>query len=196
MYQQYDRQRVDDVDPHERQNYPISTISGVSDSQIHKPVPKSSVQITEVPDSGDSNESGSGDGTHVIGQNTPNNVEGTSEGKQVSENDIVNGEDDGKSSEAASDNSSNAISNGHDEQKVDSPEHSQNDSPDVRRYPSRSQSFRQGGQIFSPGPRAPPFRIPEFRWSSLHQKLLSDLLFSVETDIQVWKRYRNYSLVC
>ena len=45
----------------------------------------------------------------------------------------------------------------------------------------------QGHQIFSPGPRAPPFRIPEFRWSYLHQKLLSDLLFSLEQDIQVWK---------
>ena len=42
-------------------------------------------------------------------------------------------------------------------------------------------------QIFSPGPRAPPFRIPEFRWSYLHQKLLSDLLYSLEQDIQVWK---------
>jgi hypothetical protein len=47
----------------------------------------------------------------------------------------------------------------------------------------------QGGRtIFSPGPRAPPFRIPEFCWSYLHQKLLSDLLFAVETDVQVWKR--------
>jgi len=44
-------------------------------------------------------------------------------------------------------------------------------------------------QIFSPGPRAPPFRIPEFRWSYLHQKLLSDLLFALEQDIQVWKTY-------
>ena len=44
-------------------------------------------------------------------------------------------------------------------------------------------------QIFSPGPRAPPFRIPEFRWSYLHQRLLSDLLFSLEQDIQVWKTY-------
>ena len=42
-------------------------------------------------------------------------------------------------------------------------------------------------QIFSPGPRAPPFRIPEFRWSYLHQRLLSDLLYSLEQDIQVWK---------
>ncbi len=38
---------------------------------------------------------------------------------------------------------------------------------------------------FSPGPARPPFRIPEFRWSYIHQRLLSDVLFSLETDIQV-----------
>ena len=38
---------------------------------------------------------------------------------------------------------------------------------------------------FSPGPSRPPFRIPEFRWSYIHQRLLSDVLFSLETDIQV-----------
>jgi hypothetical protein len=54
------------------------------------------------------------------------------------------------------------------------------------RRPSASTPNRQ---IFSPGPRAPPFRIPEFRWSYLHQKLLSDVLFSLEQDIQVWKMY-------
>lgn len=53
---------------------------------------------------------------------------------------------------------------------------------------SPSQKNQEGRHIFSPGPRAPPFRIPEFRWSYLHQKLLSDLLFAIETDIQVWKR--------
>lgn len=41
---------------------------------------------------------------------------------------------------------------------------------------------------FSPGPRAPPFRIPEFMWSSLHQRLLSDLLTALEEDLQAWKR--------
>ena len=38
---------------------------------------------------------------------------------------------------------------------------------------------------FSPGPSRPPFRIPEFRWSYIHQRLLADVLFSLETDIQV-----------
>lgn len=33
----------------------------------------------------------------------------------------------------------------------------------------------------------PAFRIPEFRWSHLHLKLLNDLLYSIECDIQCWK---------
>ncbi|KAK0077287.1 hypothetical protein PV325_004175, partial [Microctonus aethiopoides] len=41
--------------------------------------------------------------------------------------------------------------------------------------------------MFSPGPSRPPFRIPEFKWSYIHQRLLSDVLFSLETDIQVWR---------
>ncbi|OTF78847.1 hypothetical protein BLA29_002724, partial [Euroglyphus maynei] len=33
----------------------------------------------------------------------------------------------------------------------------------------------------------PAFRIPEFRWSNLHLKLLNDLLYSIETDLQTWR---------
>lgn len=33
----------------------------------------------------------------------------------------------------------------------------------------------------------PYIDIPEFTWSSLHQRLLSELLFSIESDLQVWK---------
>ncbi|XP_076332480.1 neurobeachin-like isoform X2 [Tachypleus tridentatus] len=51
----------------------------------------------------------------------------------------------------------------------------------------RSSSGGSERQIFNDGPSRPPFRIPEFRWSSIHQRLLSDLLFSLETDIQVWR---------
>lgn len=43
--------------------------------------------------------------------------------------------------------------------------------------------------IFSPGPRAPPFRIPEFKWSYLHQELLNNVLFSLEQDVAAWKTY-------
>ena len=33
----------------------------------------------------------------------------------------------------------------------------------------------------------PAFRIPEFRWSNLHLKLLNDLLYSIEADLQIWR---------
>ncbi|CAH0560209.1 unnamed protein product [Brassicogethes aeneus] len=61
----------------------------------------------------------------------------------------------------------------------------------------------QGGQagqgqqrpMFSPGPTRPPFRIPEFKWSYIHQRLLSDVLFSLETDIQVWRSHSTKSVL-
>ena len=30
--------------------------------------------------------------------------------------------------------------------------------------------------------------IPEYLWSAVHQRLLGDLLFAIETDVQVWRR--------
>ena len=33
----------------------------------------------------------------------------------------------------------------------------------------------------------PPFRIPEFKWSHMHKRLLSDILDSVDGEINVWK---------
>jgi hypothetical protein len=61
MYKEYDKQRTEDIDPSERRHYPISTISGVSDAEMARPLPKSTVLLkevkeTEVP-SGDSNDS-------------------------------------------------------------------------------------------------------------------------------------------
>ncbi|XP_052124935.1 neurobeachin isoform X3 [Frankliniella occidentalis] len=53
----------------------------------------------------------------------------------------------------------------------------------------------QGRPMFSPGPSRPPFRIPEFKWSYIHQRLLSDVLFSLETDIQVWRSHSTKSVL-
>lgn len=39
------------------------------------------------------------------------------------------------------------------------------------------------------------FRIPEFRWSQMHQRLLTDLLFSIETDIQMWRRFVHLFII-
>ena len=45
---------------------------------------------------------------------------------------------------------------------------------------------------FSPGPRTTMFRIPEFKWSPMHQRLLTDLLFALETDVHVWRRQKYF----
>ncbi|KAL1129748.1 hypothetical protein AAG570_012692, partial [Ranatra chinensis] len=52
-----------------------------------------------------------------------------------------------------------------------------------------------GRPMFSPGPSRPPFRIPEFKWSYIHQRLLSDVLFALETDIQVWRSHSSKSVL-
>lgn len=38
-------------------------------------------------------------------------------------------------------------------------------------------------------PKFPAYRIPEFRWSHLHQQLVSDILFSIEDEIKQWRRF-------
>ncbi|KAK2817203.1 hypothetical protein Q5P01_025394 [Channa striata] len=44
-------------------------------------------------------------------------------------------------------------------------------------------------------PRSTMFRIPEFRWSHTHQRLLTDLLFSIETDIQMWRSHSTKTIL-
>ncbi|XP_057581685.1 lipopolysaccharide-responsive and beige-like anchor protein isoform X2 [Hippopotamus amphibius kiboko] len=39
------------------------------------------------------------------------------------------------------------------------------------------------------------FRIPEFKWSQIHQRLLTDLLFSIETDIQMWRSHSTKTVM-
>uniref|UniRef100_T1J4P2 BEACH-type PH domain-containing protein n=1 Tax=Strigamia maritima TaxID=126957 RepID=T1J4P2_STRMM len=58
-----------------------------------------------------------------------------------------------------------------------------------------TQNVTNGRQIFNSGPPRPPFRIPEFRWSTIHQRLLSDVLFSLETDVQVWRSHSSKSII-
>jgi hypothetical protein len=62
--------------------------------------------------------------------------------------------------------------------------------PQLKRQKSGTQR-----PMFSPGPTRPPFRIPEFKWSYIHQRLLSDVLFSLETDIQVWRSHSTKSVL-
>ncbi|XP_057206773.1 neurobeachin isoform X2 [Triplophysa rosa] len=48
---------------------------------------------------------------------------------------------------------------------------------------------------FSPGPRTTMFRIPEFKWSPMHQRLLTDLLFALESDLHVWRSHSTKSVM-
>ncbi|XP_042323248.1 lipopolysaccharide-responsive and beige-like anchor protein isoform X3 [Sceloporus undulatus] len=43
--------------------------------------------------------------------------------------------------------------------------------------------------------RSTMFRIPEFRWSQMHQRLLTDLLFSIETDVQMWRSHSTKTVM-
>nr|XP_046150351.1 neurobeachin-like isoform X3 [Oncorhynchus gorbuscha] len=48
---------------------------------------------------------------------------------------------------------------------------------------------------FSPGPRTTMFRIPEFKWSAMHQRLLTDLLLALETDVHIWRSHSTKSVM-
>ncbi|XP_069782538.1 lipopolysaccharide-responsive and beige-like anchor protein isoform X2 [Narcine bancroftii] len=43
--------------------------------------------------------------------------------------------------------------------------------------------------------RTTMFRIPEFKWSPMHQRLLNDLLFSIETDVQMWRSHSTKTVM-
>ncbi|XP_030643537.1 lipopolysaccharide-responsive and beige-like anchor protein [Chanos chanos] len=43
--------------------------------------------------------------------------------------------------------------------------------------------------------RSTMFRIPEFKWSHMHQRLLTDLLFSIETDVQMWRSHSTKTVM-
>lgn len=74
-------------------------------------------------------------------------------------------------------------------------DNSERKSASVSRSSSVGSSQSHSRQIFSSGPTRPPFRIPEFRWSYIHQRLLSDVLFSLETDMQVWRSHSTKSVL-
>ncbi|RLW00902.1 hypothetical protein DV515_00008523, partial [Chloebia gouldiae] len=66
--------------------------------------------------------------------------------------------------------------------------------------PSRQQ-VSSGQELAAPSDgqrrdmRSAVFRIPEFKWSLMHQRLLTDLLFSIETDIQMWRSHSTKTVM-
>ncbi|XP_051939556.1 lipopolysaccharide-responsive and beige-like anchor protein isoform X2 [Hippocampus zosterae] len=57
--------------------------------------------------------------------------------------------------------------------------------------PSSAQPRESGTSV----PRSTMFRIPEFRWSHMHQRLLTDLLFAIETDVQAWRSHSTKTVL-
>uniref|UniRef100_UPI003AAC2120 lipopolysaccharide-responsive and beige-like anchor protein isoform X1 n=1 Tax=Centroberyx gerrardi TaxID=166262 RepID=UPI003AAC2120 len=53
----------------------------------------------------------------------------------------------------------------------------------------------QARESSTSAPRSTMFRIPEFRWSHMHQRLLTDLLFSIETDVQMWRSHSTKTVL-
>eukprot|EP00794_Sanderia_malayensis_P007274 gene7274-8085_t len=51
------------------------------------------------------------------------------------------------------------------------------------------------GEPVPPQPKTKPYvDVPEFSWSPLHQRLLTELLFAIESDVQVWKTHTRKAL--
>uniref|UniRef100_I3JUT2 LPS responsive beige-like anchor protein n=1 Tax=Oreochromis niloticus TaxID=8128 RepID=I3JUT2_ORENI len=62
-------------------------------------------------------------------------------------------------------------------------------------YYSLGSSSGQPTDSSTSAPRSTMFRIPEFRWSHMHQRLLTDLLFSIETDVQMWRSHSTKTIL-
>ena len=210
MYQQYERQQVDHIaDPAVRRTRPVSVISGVGSEQPSGGG-SSGAQVTEVKRT--SNEATQYDsavngGCEAAQQQADGSVERYVEKIVDDAVNIVESrsmeEDAGwatekgpsqpqSESEAVAAEKEAAVTGARSQATSTTTDGSR---PSTVVYDKQSATNTPSRQIFSPGPRAPPFRIPEFRWSYLHQKLLSDVLYSLEQDMHAWKMWVN-SCVC
>ena len=210
MYQQYERQQVDHIaDPAVRRSRPVSVISGVT-SERHS---SGGVRVTEAKETASeaTQYDSAVDISHDAGDE-PVGVTNHSVKKYIEKvvDDAVNIVESGY---AAYDEEEDAEEVNMTTEKRPSEPQSESEAvaaekeaavtgarsqatstmadgsgrPSTVTYDKQSSANTPSRQIFSPGPRAPPFRIPEFRWSYLHQKLLSDVLGSLEQDMHAWK---------
>jgi len=193
MYQQYERQQVDHVaDPALRRSLPVSVISGVGSG---RPASNRGARVTEVKEL-------STEGTQYDSEQDNDTVEkyiekivddavNVVESRYTDETDTaavtmttsVSPSQPQSECEAAAAEKEAAVTGAR--SQATSTEIDESTRPSALTYDKQANTPNR--QIFSPGPRAPPFRIPEFRWSYLHQKLLSDVLYSLEQDMHAWK---------
>lgn len=102
--------------------------------------------------------------------------------------------DDSPINENKTNNSTPSPTTSNNENNIQENQHDESTSSSMEGQHKRQKSTTSR-PMFSPGPARPPFRIPEFKWSYIHQRLLSDVLFSLETDIQVWRSHSTKSVL-
>ena len=212
MYQQYERQQVDHIaDPAVRRSHPVSVISGVGSEQPSG-AGSSQAQVTEAKmtaneatqyesvmngscDAGEEPADDIDDSVEKyiekIVDNAVNIVESRYTEQDGQDDSAVNRMNEKSPSEPQSESEAvaaekEAAATGA-RSRATSTTADGSAQPSTMAHDKQSTANTPNRQIFSPGPRAPPFRIPEFRWSYLHQKLLSDVLCSLEQDMHTWK---------
>lgn len=186
MYEKYERRRADNLtDPEERLQKPISTISGW-EKQSQKSDQNSQSSVEHHPDPADPEVE-----EEEIELNDDDDEEGHVEVEEESE------------TAATEDTTDVAPSRQLHEQRcpsrgaeIEQPNNeNEEESEEANEEETEPNQKKKERTTFSPGPARPPFRIPEFRWSYIHQRLLSDVLFSLETDIQVWRSHSTKSVL-
>jgi len=211
MYQQYERQQVDHIaDPAVRRSRPVSVISGVGSERPSSAGSGHGARVTEAKETANEATQYDDDEAVVNGDSYDTGREELADDsveKYVEKivDDAVNivearsaAPPDGQDapterspsepqseSEAAAAEKEAAVTGARSQATSTTTDGSSR--PGTVAFDKQSSANTPSRQIFSPGPRAPPFRIPEFRWSYLHQKLLSDVLYSLEQDMHGWK---------
>ncbi|XP_029996763.1 lipopolysaccharide-responsive and beige-like anchor protein isoform X3 [Sphaeramia orbicularis] len=82
-----------------------------------------------------------------------------------------------------------------DTERLELKETSTTDTSQGQPAPAAGGSSDQPRDSGTSAPRSTMFRIPEFRWSHMHQRLLTDLLFSIETDVQMWRSHSTKTIL-
>ncbi|KAJ8000657.1 hypothetical protein DPEC_G00182640 [Dallia pectoralis] len=82
-----------------------------------------------------------------------------------------------------------------DTEKLELKETSAPETPQVQPPAAGVSGGQSGDGGSSSSARSTMFRIPEFRWSHMHQRLLTDLLFSIETDVQMWRSHSTKTVL-
>jgi len=195
MYQQYERQQVDHIaDPALRRSRPVSVISGVGSdrptSGDHTRLSDAKETATEATQydsavNGNCDASETQDAVERYIEKIVDDAVNIVESTYRSLDDATPSEPQ-SGFEAAAAEKETALTGSRSQATSTTADGSGRPSSVV--YDRQSAAINTPNrQIFSPGPRAPPFRIPEFRWSYLHQRLLSEVLHSLERDMHSWK---------